>query len=726
MTRLPLLSVVLLLLVSCDVKAARPDRIFPEGQAPADSRLKKPRTLGDKYHPWAAPKTLKEWNAVSKRVRLQLRVATGLWPAWPRGPIKSVIYGKVDRGDYTVEKVYFASLPGHYVTGSLYRPKEGRSGAGTRRPGILCPHGHWPNGRFYDAGAAKAAAQMKKGAEKFEAGARFPLQARMVQLARMGCVVFHYDMVGYADSGALPHRSGFGDVPAVLRLQNLMGLQTFNSFRAVDFLESLPDVDGKRIAVTGASGGGTQTFMLCALDQRPRVAFPAVMVSTDMQGGCVCENCCFLRPGINNITIAALFAPRPMALSGADDWTINIETRGLPELKTIYGLFGKSELVHAKCYPQFGHNYNQVSREMMYAWMNQYLKLGLVDPIRERDFEPIVPDRLAVFDAEHPQPKDAMSLEQYRAAQSGRAARQYARLLTGGRKGVARYRRVVCSAAKVLLADSPVRSHAVKPIGSGDLDGGGTFETGTISRDGDGHAIPWTLLKPARKASGSLVAWFDGRGKSALFDGCGRPVAAVRRLLDAGHAVLSADVFLTGELTPKGQPVTSVVTHGSFVGYTYGYNLPPLTHRVRDVLAVLPPHVKTWGRRRVHLVGTGGAGTWVVLARAVMSPSQAKSLGRGLTIADIGGFAFSKITRREDPMLLPGALKYGGLGALAALAAPARLVVGGTKGVPPAELMPLRKVYDMADGIFGGLFGRKLRFQEEPVTPGQVADLVLD
>ncbi|HAB10720.1 MAG TPA: hypothetical protein DCE47_03395, partial [Planctomycetaceae bacterium] len=317
MTRLPLLSAVLLSLVACDVKAARPDRIFPEGQAPADSRLKAPRALGDKYHPWAAPETLKEWNTVSERVRLQLRVATGLWPAWPRGPIKSVIHGKVDRGDYTVEKVYFASLPGHYVTGSLYRPKGGGGKSGIRRPGILCPHGHWPNGRFYDAGAAKAAEQMKKGAEKFEAGARFPLQARMVQLARMGCVVFHYDMVGYADSGALPHRSGFGDVPAVLRLQNLMGLQTFNSFRAVDFLESLPDVDKKRIAVTGASGGGTQTFMLCALDPRPRVAFPAVMVSTEMQGGCVCENCCFLRPGINNITIAALFAPRPMALSGA-------------------------------------------------------------------------------------------------------------------------------------------------------------------------------------------------------------------------------------------------------------------------------------------------------------------------------------------------------------------------------------------------------------------------
>ena len=128
----------------------------------------------------------------------------------------------------------------------------------------------------------------------------------------------------------------------------------------------------------------------------------------------------------------------------------------------------------------------------------------------------------------------------------------------------------------------------------------------------------------------------------------------------------------------------------------------------------------------MHLVGTGGAGTWVMLARAVMSQTQAKSFGRGLTIADIDGFAFSKITRRDDPMLLPGALKYGGLGGLAALAAPARLVVGGTKGVPPAELMPLRKIYAMADGIVGRLFGRKLRLQEEPVTPGQVADLILD
>jgi dienelactone hydrolase len=202
-----------------------------------------------------------------------------------RNPIRATIHGLIDRGDYTVEKVFFASHPGHYVTGNLYRPRE----VDGRVPGILCPHGHWANGRFYDAGEKKAGQQIAKGAEETMAGARYPVQARMAQLARMGCIVFHYDMVGYADSQPIKHASGFTDVEAGLRLQNAMGLQTFNSLCALDFLLSLPEVDPERVGVTGSSGGGTQTFMVCALDPRPAVAFPAVMVSTAMQGGCVCR-----------------------------------------------------------------------------------------------------------------------------------------------------------------------------------------------------------------------------------------------------------------------------------------------------------------------------------------------------------------------------------------------------------------------------------------------------
>ena len=113
----------------------------------------------------------------------------------------------------------------------------------------------------------------------------------------------------------------------------MMGLQTYNSIRALDWFSGLPDVDPKRIGVTGASGGGTQTFILCAIDPRPAVAFPAVMVSTAMQGGCTCENACYLRVGTGNVEIAALIAPRPLGMTAADDWTKEIATKGLPELQ---------------------------------------------------------------------------------------------------------------------------------------------------------------------------------------------------------------------------------------------------------------------------------------------------------------------------------------------------------------------------------------------------------
>src|ERR1051325_10984139 len=112
-------------------------------------------------------------------------------------------------------------------------------------------------------------------------------------------------MVGNAYSQVIAHRAGSTGFDAELRLQSFMGLQTWNSIRAPDFVCELPDVDTTRIGVTGASGGGTQTFMLCAVDPRPTVSFPAVMVSANMPGGCICENASLLRVGTNNVELAA-------------------------------------------------------------------------------------------------------------------------------------------------------------------------------------------------------------------------------------------------------------------------------------------------------------------------------------------------------------------------------------------------------------------------------------
>src|SRR6266542_46189 len=336
MKRLLSLAVVLALAIVGHGTAGDNKQPTPQGK---DSRLT-PKDY-DGYFPWTPPQTLPAWEARRRQLREQVLVANGLWPMPEKTPLKATIHGKMDRDDYTGEKVCFASYQGHYVTGNLYRPK-GKTG---RLPAILPPDGHWANGRLYDAVEKAAKAQMDQRAEKTMESARYPLQARCAQLARMGCVVFHYDMVGVADSQQIGHRAGFNDPEAELRLQSFMGLQTWNTIRSLDFLLSLPDVDPARIGVTGASGGGTQTFILCAIDDRPAAAFPAVMVGTVMQGGCICENCSYLRQDTGNIELAALFAPKPLGMSGANDWTKEIETKGLPQLKALYKLFGAEEKV---------------------------------------------------------------------------------------------------------------------------------------------------------------------------------------------------------------------------------------------------------------------------------------------------------------------------------------------------------------------------------------------
>ena len=231
-------------------------RALPEGERPADVRLRSLRTLNSEF-PFQAVAGPEEWAARREALRRRVRVATGLWP-WPeRTPLRAVVHGRVDRPEYTVEKVFFESLPGHFVTGNLYRPRGGEG----RRPAVLSPHGHETDGRFHDHGLERVREEIASGAERFEVGGRHYLQARGVQLARMGCVVFQYDMVGYADSVQLEHRGlgvresmntpvrwGFSSPQAELRLQSLMGLQSWNSSRALDFLLSVPDVDPDRRA----------------------------------------------------------------------------------------------------------------------------------------------------------------------------------------------------------------------------------------------------------------------------------------------------------------------------------------------------------------------------------------------------------------------------------------------------------------------------------------------
>src|SRR5919108_6628322 len=200
-----LVAVALAFKVSPQPAVADSLRVLPPGQVPNDVRLQPLKDL-DGYFPFTPSASPEEWAKRAERVRRQILVSLGLWPMPTRTPLNTVIHGKIERDDYTVEKVYFESIPGFFVTGNLYRPK-GKDG---KRPGVLCPHGHWNNGRFTDAGEEGVRKEIVEGAERFEEGGRSPLQARCIQLARMGCVVFHYDMIGYADSQQIPTEIAHG------------------------------------------------------------------------------------------------------------------------------------------------------------------------------------------------------------------------------------------------------------------------------------------------------------------------------------------------------------------------------------------------------------------------------------------------------------------------------------------------------------------------------------
>jgi dienelactone hydrolase len=667
---------------------------------PVDARLGKPKDYNG-YFPWTPPASREAWVQRRREVREQILVANGLWPMPAKIPLAPVIHGKIERPGYTIEKVYFASLPGHYVCGNLYRP----TGKTDKLPGILCPHGHWDNGRFYEARDAKQ--QIKQGAEQTMAGALYPLQARCAQLARLGCVVFHYDMVGYADSRPIVHRQGFTDVAAELRQQNFMGLQTFNSIRALDFLLSLPEIDSARIGITGASGGGTQTFILGAIDDRLAAAFPAVMVGTAMQGGCVCENASYLRIGTGNVEIAGLFAPRPLGMSGADDWTIDIETKGLPELKVLYKLLGAEGNVMAKAHKEFKHNYNQVSREIMYNFFNMHLRLGHKGTIQEQPFEPVPPKELSVFDAEHPLPSDAQNAEGVRRYWTDQADKQLAALLPKDAPSLAEYRRIVGTALRVMMTDQlpPAKKVFEVALDRKEAKDGVNVRSVVLSRDGAGEAVPVQELL-GQDFDGRVVVWVDPAGLARIWKN-GKLLPAARKILDQKAGILAVEVLRTGATAKS--PRTPI--NKQFAGYTFGYNRPLLAERVHDILTAVA-YAQGRGAKVIHLVGQDSAGPWVVLARGLCGDAVQR------TAADLNHFRFEKITDVNDDMMLPGALKYGGLLSLAGLAAPRELFVHNTTGSGPTAF--LEAAYQTSHAA-----AKNLHMQEKKADAEAVAGWVL-
>lgn len=306
-----------------------------------------------------------------------------------KNPLKPIIHSKRIYDGYSVENVAFESFPGFFVTGNLYRPTQPQPSYAA----ILSPHGHFKDqktmGRFHES-----------------------VQKRCATLARMGAIVFTYDMMGYGESD-----QGIHQVPQVH--PKALTIQINNGLRAIDFLLSLPSVDPQRMGVTGESGGGTQTILLTALDKRIAVSVPVVMVSAHFFGGCNCESGMPIHKSANhqtsNVEIAALAAPRPMLLvSDGKDWTKNTPAVEYPYIRNIYKLYRKENLVENVHLPDEGHDYGSNKRLAAYSFLAKHLNLDLnkVKNTAGRIEESFVTvedkQKLRVWDANHAEPAYAI------------------------------------------------------------------------------------------------------------------------------------------------------------------------------------------------------------------------------------------------------------------------------------------------------------------------------
>jgi len=586
----------------------------------------------------ATPET---WRARAAEIRLHILVSAGLWPPFDRPPLEPVVFHRIERDGYTVEKVHFETWPGFHLTGNLYRPR-GKTGP---FPAVISPHGHWEAGRFNDTADGS-------------------VPGRAITFARLGFVVFSYDMVGFGDLKQLPHK--FGEPLWGL---SLLGLQLWNSLRAVDFLASLPDVDPARIGATGESGGGTQTFLLTAVDDRIACSAPVCMVAAEFQGGCLCENAPLLRIDLNNVEIAAAAAPRPLFLvSATGDWT---KDNPVLEAPAIRGVYEKLRVPGQFGWVQFkaDHNYNKDSREPVYAWFVQHLSDGRglkerpdagVKIIPEPPFEVEKREDLAVFGPGHELPTGAVDSPGLASFLKRKIRDQLDALRPRDQASLKRF----------LDLMGPVLEHTLgarwpDPAAIGVAASRDSVILSLPDDPGTDHPL---LVKATpvetRPRRATLIVSPPNDPESRLLS---------ERLAENGDlaAVLQLNAYRRRET-----PVRAGEDNSDRFPATYYRSA--LAWRVRDILAALAYLAGRKDVRGVRLVGLGEAGIPALLARA-LAPEKA---GIEKTVVDVMGLDDGDETSWTGDRAHPGIMRIGGLRTAGILAAAGTgdLVIHDTSG----------------------------------------------
>ena len=530
----------------------------------------------------------RQWTDHKDHLRKQILAAAGLLPMPAKTPLHTTFVRHHQFEDYSIDVVLIETFPGYFLGGNLYRPLHSRGPA----PAVLLPHGHWKGGRL-------------------ENQPIYSVPALGINLARQGYVVFAYDMVGFNDTRQVSH--SFKGWAEDLWGFHPMGLQLWNSIRALDFLETLRDVDTKQIAMTGASGGATQTFLLTAVDDRVKFAAPVNMVSAYMQGGDPCEEAPGLRPDTFNVEFAAMAAPRPMLLvSSTRDWTRHTPVEEFPAIRRIYTLMGAPgnvENVHVDA----EHNYNRQSREAVYRFFAKYMRPEQTRLVDEDVEVPPDADLLA-----YPKSDPASNLAGYEEIFDRWKAAAVLQMQSIGDLGTLRESlRYALGVEWPSQVDSRIDGTRI-----------------VLGRGGFGDRVTGNWIP----GKGSPVLIVHPEGSSAALQ-----MNVAEEAKRAGRPVLVIDPF-------RNQP--NRIQKEQYDDYFLSYNRTEASLRVQDILTALW-FLREQCHAKPELIGLGSAGPWSVFAAAV-APIQIDVL------ADLNGFGGSDQDFR-DRFFVPGIQRAGGL-----------------------------------------------------------------
>ncbi|MEX2286032.1 MAG: alpha/beta hydrolase family protein [Planctomycetaceae bacterium] len=592
------------------------------------------------------PSTLEEWIKRKESLRAQLQRSWGDFPK-ERCPLEPRTLGELKRDGYRVEKIVLQTRPGIEMTANAYVPD-----GGGKRAAVLCVHGHW------------------RGAKQDPVP-----QARCIGLAKLGFFVLVVDAFGAGERG-LSKRLGeyHGEMVAATLFPTglaLAGLQVYENMRAVDYLQSRPEVDGTRIGITGASGGGNQTMYAGAYDERFRCVVPTCSVGTYQSyltaACCMCE----LVPSAVTYTeewgLLSMVAPRGlMVISATQDsfqFSVGEARKSLAPTRQVFELFGKpANVAHAVF--ESKHDYNQAMREAMYGWMTLHLK-------EEGDGKPISEPPIAVEDPEslrcYPgtsRPETFVTLPQFAAAQGREILAR--RKLPDHREHwdsesqmmtEALYERVLGRFPE----PTPLNLH---------VDAGPDGRSELIRFEPE----PGLTLAAHRKPSGTAASKLaillhpEGQGKAAE-----HPLA--NELNQGDWDVVTLDLRATGGLANPNDAIMNATDHNS-AQWSVWIGRPLLGQWVWDIRRLLDAldQSKQGRPKTTALIGLESSGI-VALCAAALD----RRVSHVVTVGALATFVSAEPYRNQRfGIMAPGLLRdVGDVQHLAALSVPRRLIIAG-------------------------------------------------